>query len=69
MTTAPLLEVNGVTLQYRTPSYLITATYRVDFKVFQGDRFILLGPFIARSGISAAKARARIHHSPVLLEQ
>ena len=44
MTTAPLLEVNGVTLQYRTPSYLITATYRVDFKVFQGDRFILLGP-------------------------
>ena len=25
--------------------------------------------FIARSGISAAKARARAHHSPVLLEQ
>src|SRR3569833_2798571 len=44
MTTAPLLEVNGVTLQYKTPSYLIAATYRVDFKVFQGDRFILLGP-------------------------
>ena len=44
MTTAPLLEVKGVTLQYRTPSYLITATYRVDFNVFQGDRFILLGP-------------------------
>src|SRR3569833_143396 len=44
MTTAPLLEVNGVTLQYKTPSYLITATYRVDLKVFQGDRYILLGP-------------------------
>lgn len=44
MTTAPLLEVKGVTLQYKTPSYLITATYRVDFNVFRGDRFILLGP-------------------------
>ena len=44
LNTAPLLEVKGVTLQYKTPSYLITATYRVDFNVFQGDRFILLGP-------------------------
>lgn len=44
MTISPLLEVNGVTLQYRTPSYLVTATYRVDFNVFRGDRFILLGP-------------------------
>src|ERR1700742_4763548 len=42
--TSPLLEVKGVTLQYKTPSYLVTATYRIDFKVFQGDRFILLGP-------------------------
>jgi len=41
---APLLDVRGVTLQYKTPEYLITATYRVDFQVLQGDRFILLGP-------------------------
>ncbi|HWW46668.1 MAG TPA: ABC transporter ATP-binding protein [Xanthobacteraceae bacterium] len=40
----PLLEVKGVTLQYKTPHHLITATYRVDFNVFKGDRFILLGP-------------------------
>ncbi len=40
----PLLEVSGVTLQYKTPNHLITATYRVDFNVFSGDRFILLGP-------------------------
>ena len=43
-TAAPLLDVRGVTLQYKTPEYLITATYRVDFQVLQGDRFILLGP-------------------------
>ena len=40
----PLLEVAGVTLQYKTPDHLVTATYRVDFNVYPGDRFILLGP-------------------------
>jgi len=41
---APLLDVRGVTLQYKTPDRLVTATYRVDFQVFTGDRFVLLGP-------------------------
>jgi NitT/TauT family transport system ATP-binding protein len=40
----PLLEVDGVTLQYKTKDHLVTATWRVGFRVFQGDRFILLGP-------------------------
>lgn len=40
----PLLSVEGVTLQYKTPDTLVTATYRVDFKVFDSDRFVLLGP-------------------------
>lgn len=40
----PLLEVSGVTLQYKTTDHLVTATYRVGFKVCAGDRFILLGP-------------------------
>jgi NitT/TauT family transport system ATP-binding protein len=40
----PLLEVSGVTLQYKTRDHLVTATYRVDFQVFTSDRFILLGP-------------------------
>jgi NitT/TauT family transport system ATP-binding protein len=40
----PLLDVRGVTLQYKTKDHLITATYRVDFQVFRSDRFILLGP-------------------------
>jgi NitT/TauT family transport system ATP-binding protein len=44
MTTAPLLEVDGVTLQYKTKQHLVTATYRVGFEVHRGDRFILLGP-------------------------
>jgi NitT/TauT family transport system ATP-binding protein len=39
-----LLDVRGVTLQYKTPKTLVTATYRVDFQVFNGDRFVLLGP-------------------------
>ena len=40
----PLLQVAGVTLQYRTPDHLVTATYRVDFDVFKSDRFVILGP-------------------------
>ena len=40
----PLLEVCGVTLQYKTPHHLVTATYRISFKVFRSDRFVLLGP-------------------------
>ncbi|HVW55124.1 MAG TPA: ABC transporter ATP-binding protein [Rhizobiaceae bacterium] len=44
MTNEPLLSVNGVTLQYKTPSVRVTATYRVSFDVLKSDRFILLGP-------------------------
>ncbi len=40
----PLLEVSGVTLQYKTKDHLITATHRVDFRVFSSDRYVLLGP-------------------------
>jgi sulfonate transport system ATP-binding protein len=36
--TSVLLEVNGVTLQYKTPRHLVTATHRVDFAVHQSDR-------------------------------
>src|SRR3984893_14276576 len=42
--TTPLLDVRGVTLQYKTRDHLVTATYRVDFSVQRSDRFILLGP-------------------------
>ena len=42
--TDALLQVDGVTLQYKTPHHLITATYRVSFDVLPGDRFVLLGP-------------------------
>jgi len=41
---APLLDVCGVTLQYKTRDHLVTATYRVDFHVCRADRFVLLGP-------------------------
>ncbi|HEY5637544.1 MAG TPA: ABC transporter ATP-binding protein [Burkholderiales bacterium] len=41
---APILEVQGVTLQYKTKDHLITATYRVGFQVYPADRFVLLGP-------------------------
>jgi sulfonate transport system ATP-binding protein len=40
----PLLDVRGVTIQYKTQAHLITATYRVSFNVLQGDRFVVLGP-------------------------
>jgi len=41
---SPLLEVSGVTLQYKTREHLVTATYRVNFNVHEADRFVLLGP-------------------------
>src|SRR6202165_6342738 len=40
----PLLDVRGVTMQYKTQAHLITATYRVSFSVVQGDRFVVVGP-------------------------
>lgn len=40
----PILDVDGVTIQYKTKEHLITATYRVSFQVFQADRFVILGP-------------------------
>jgi NitT/TauT family transport system ATP-binding protein len=40
----PLLDVSGVTLQYKTRDHLVTACYRVDFQLFQAERFVLLGP-------------------------
>ena len=41
---APLLAVEGVTLQYKTHDRLVTATYRVGFNVRPSDRFVILGP-------------------------
>lgn len=41
---APILAVDRVTLQYKTPDHLVTATHRVSFDVWSGDRFVLLGP-------------------------
>jgi NitT/TauT family transport system ATP-binding protein len=40
----PLLVVDGVTLQYKTAEHLVTATWRVNFEVFTGERFVVLGP-------------------------
>ena len=40
----PLVEVEGLTLQYKTARTLVTATYRVSFQVFPADRYVLLGP-------------------------
>jgi NitT/TauT family transport system ATP-binding protein len=39
-----LLQVNGVTLQYRAGTHIVTATHRVSFGVDRGDRFVILGP-------------------------
>ena len=39
-----LLEVDGVTLAYKTAQSLVTATRRVSFTVGESDRYVLLGP-------------------------
>ncbi|MFZ3357219.1 MAG: ABC transporter ATP-binding protein [Xanthobacteraceae bacterium] len=41
---APLLDVRDVTLRYKTPQSLVTATQRVSFTVGKSDRYVLLGP-------------------------
>ena len=41
---APLLQVDGVTLRYRTRDHIVTATWRVSFNVLRSDRFVILGP-------------------------
>ncbi|WP_454766167.1 ABC transporter ATP-binding protein [Cupriavidus campinensis] len=40
----PLLQVDGVSLEYRTPGRVVRATHRVNFDVHGADRFVLLGP-------------------------
>ncbi|MDQ7975394.1 MAG: ABC transporter ATP-binding protein, partial [Rhodocyclaceae bacterium] len=42
--TAALLQVDGVSLEYRTPERVVRATHRVNFSVHQAERFVLLGP-------------------------
>ena len=41
---APLLDVQGVTIQYKTSDQLVTATWKVGFQANRSDRLILLGP-------------------------
>ena len=41
---APLLQVDRVSLQYRTSSAVVQATHEVGFDVYPADRFVLLGP-------------------------
>jgi len=41
---SPLLQLNGVTLDYAHSGQRILATHEVDFSVYRGDRFVLLGP-------------------------
>jgi len=41
---AALLQVDGVSLEYRTPERVVRATHRVSFELHEADRFVLLGP-------------------------
>ena len=41
---APLLQVDDVSLEYRTRERVVRATHRVSFDVHEADRFVLLGP-------------------------
>ena len=39
-----LLNVQGVTIQYKTSAQMVTATWQVSFQAARSDRLILLGP-------------------------
>jgi NitT/TauT family transport system ATP-binding protein len=41
---APLLAVDNVSLEYRTPKRVVRATHQVSFEIDPADRFVLLGP-------------------------
>jgi NitT/TauT family transport system ATP-binding protein len=41
---APVVRVEDVTLQYKTPDHLVTATYKVSFDIHRAERFVMLGP-------------------------
>jgi NitT/TauT family transport system ATP-binding protein len=43
-TVQPLLAVDNVSLEYRTPQRVVRATHQVSFEIDPGDRFVLLGP-------------------------
>ena len=43
-TAEALLQVQGVSLEYRTPERVVRATHQVSFEIDPGDRFVLLGP-------------------------
>ncbi|RTL29490.1 MAG: ATP-binding cassette domain-containing protein, partial [Rhodocyclaceae bacterium] len=40
---SPLLAVDKLSLEYRTPGRVVRATHEVSFDVHAGDRFVLLG--------------------------
>jgi NitT/TauT family transport system ATP-binding protein len=42
--TAPLLQVDNLSLEYRTGQRVVRATHQVSFEVDRADRFVLLGP-------------------------
>ena len=42
--TPPLLQVDNLSLEYRTAQRVVRATHQVGFEVDKGDRFVLLGP-------------------------
>ncbi|WP_110971711.1 ABC transporter ATP-binding protein [Pseudomonas huaxiensis] len=42
--TPPLLQVDSLSLEYRTAQRVVRATHQVSFDVDKGDRFVLLGP-------------------------
>jgi NitT/TauT family transport system ATP-binding protein len=42
--TQALLQVRGVSLEYRTAERVVRATHQVSFEVDPADRFVLLGP-------------------------
>ncbi|PWF22505.1 ABC transporter ATP-binding protein [Corticimicrobacter populi] len=41
---APLLEVDRVSLEYRTPERVVRATHQVSFDLYPAERYVLLGP-------------------------
>ncbi len=61
-TDSPLLDVKGVTLQYKTRDHLVTATYRVDFQVLRCGSLRASRPLGVRQ-VDFAQGGRRVHAS------
>ena len=60
-----LLQVDNVSLEYRTPQSVVRTTHRVSFDVYQADRFVLLGASVPSRLLDAFPPAVPVRRLPL----